>query len=212
MRLFGDELRRVNKLDLVRRVVVNGHGHEHIGAVLDLLDGGLLFDLIEGLRVCREIESACGIERRFVFDFDGVDGVLLRDCQGDHLLSRMIIAGFERGYREDKKLFLYQVDKRLTKITKSSMISGSRDMKLLDGLTIVAAFGAEENELASERVGSLKSQLDFVIEVGFAIEEAATLVIDLFEKAVSLNHGGYSVSSPVATPVSSGLAKAVSTV
>ena len=74
-------------------------------------------------------------------------------------------------------------------------------MKLLDGLTIVAAFSAEENELASERVGSLKSQLDLVIEIGGASKEAATLVIDLFEKTVPLNHGGQFSMVSTAVPV-----------
>ena len=72
-------------------------------------------------------------------------------------------------------------------------------MEFLNGLTIVAALSAEENELASERVGPLESQLNFVIEGGGAIEEAATLVIDLFEEAVSLNHGAQ--SSTVSTMV-----------
>lgn len=90
------------------------------------------------------------------------------------------------------------------------MISGRGDMKDLHGLTVIAAFSAEENELASERVGPFKRELDFVIEFGLAIEEKAALLVNFLEETKPLNHGGYSVSLPVATPESSGLAKKVS--
>lgn len=69
------------------------------------------------------------------------------------------------------------------------MIGGSRDMKFLDGLTIISAVGAEENELASEKVGLLECELNLVREHRLMLKVAADFVVDGFEETLPLNHG-----------------------
>ena len=123
--VVDDEFGGIDERNFVRSVAVDGQTHERVGKSLELLGGGGLFNLGEGLRVRGKVELAVEIELGFVLDFDGVLTIFLIDCQGDHLLSRMMIAEILSRYREDKKLFLYQVDEGLTEIAKSSMISGS---------------------------------------------------------------------------------------
>ena len=61
-------------------------------------------------------------------------------------------------------------------------------MEFEDGLTIVAAVGTEENELASERIGPLQGELDFFFEGRLTVDIAAHLVVDLSVETATLYH------------------------